>query len=147
MRFVVEFAVGTAMRRGEICKAQWSDVDFVKGEIRNVLGRNGKYRNVLMTPRVTAMLRSLPRPIEGGTIFNFHPDTLTWQFAVASKLANVKGVFFHTLRHEATSRLVEAGLDMKETMSITGHSAITMLMRYYHPDKEKIRAKFQAAGL
>jgi integrase len=146
MLVVVDFALATAMRRGEICRLAWSDVSFAERKIKNVLGRNGKLRSVLMLPRTEALMRALPRPLSGGVVFDFHPDTLTYQFECAAKKASVEGVSFHTLRHEATSRLVEAGLDMKEAMAITGHSAMTMLFRYYHPKEGTIRAKLETAG-
>jgi site-specific recombinase XerD len=39
---------------------------------------------------------------------------------------------FHDLRHEATSRLFEKGLNMMEVASITGHEDLKMLKRYTH---------------
>lgn len=39
---------------------------------------------------------------------------------------------FHDLRHEAISRLVEAGLSDLEVASISGHRAMQMLKRYTH---------------
>jgi integrase len=146
MRVIVDFALVSVMRRGEICRLKWEDVSFAERKIKNVLGRNGKLRTVLMLPRAETLLRALPRPLTGGVVFNFHPDTLTCQFEQACKKSDVKGASFHTLRHEATTRLVEAGLDMKQAMAMTGHSAMTMLMRYYHPSEDKIRTALEAAG-
>ena len=37
---------------------------------------------------------------------------------------------FHDLRHEATSRLFEKGLNTMEVASITGHEDLRMLKRY-----------------
>jgi len=39
---------------------------------------------------------------------------------------------FHDLRHEATSRLFEKGLNPVEMATITGHKDTKMLMRYTH---------------
>ena len=36
------------------------------------------------------------------------------------------------LRHEATSRLFEKGLNLMEVASITGHQDLKMLKRYTH---------------
>jgi len=44
----------------------------------------------------------------------------------------IKGLRFHDLRHEATSRLFESGLTAAEVMSITGHSTTDMVDRYSH---------------
>jgi len=39
---------------------------------------------------------------------------------------------WHDLRHEATSRLFEKGLNLMEVATITGHKDTKMLMRYTH---------------
>ena len=38
----------------------------------------------------------------------------------------------HDLRHEATSRLFEKGLNLMEVAAITGHKTLQMLKRYTH---------------
>ncbi len=38
----------------------------------------------------------------------------------------------HDLRHEATSRFFEKGLNVMEVMTITGHKTMEMLKRYTH---------------
>ena len=45
---------------------------------------------------------------------------------------------FHDLRHEATSRLFEKGLNMMEVASITGHEDLKMLKRYTHIRPESL---------
>jgi len=45
---------------------------------------------------------------------------------------------FHDLRHEATSRLVEAGFSDQQVASITGHSSMQMLKRYTHLRSEDL---------
>jgi integrase len=41
-------------------------------------------------------------------------------------------VRFHDLRHEATSRFFELGLDAMRVRLITGHKTLSMLSRYTH---------------
>jgi hypothetical protein len=38
----------------------------------------------------------------------------------------------HDLRHEATSRFFEKGLNVMEVASVTGHKTLQMLKRYTH---------------
>jgi integrase len=50
-------------------------------------------------------------------------------------VAGIRGVDiarFHDLRHEATTRLFEKGLNIMEVASITGHKDLRMLRRYTH---------------
>lgn len=48
---------------------------------------------------------------------------------------------FHDLCHEATSRLFEKGLRIKEVASMTGHESLAMLKRYTHIEVEKLAQK------
>ena len=45
---------------------------------------------------------------------------------------------WHDLRHEATSRLFEKGLNPVEVATITGHKDTKMLMRYTHLSAEDL---------
>lgn len=52
---------------------------------------------------------------------------------------------FHDLRHEATSRMVEAEeLSMAEIMKVLGHKSSRMLMRYYEAKAEEMTRKIRA---
>ena len=44
----------------------------------------------------------------------------------------IRDLCFHDLRHEATSRFFERGLNPMEVASITGHKTLHMLKRYTH---------------
>lgn len=50
----------------------------------------------------------------------------------ACKAAGIEKLRFHDLRHEATNRLFEKGLNPMEVASITGHKTLQMLKRYTH---------------
>ena len=43
----------------------------------------------------------------------------------------------HTLRHTALSRMMDAGLDVRTIMEISGHSSLSMLERYTHPTERR----------
>ena len=55
--------------------------------------------------------------------------------------ANISGLRFHDLRHEATSRLFEKGLNVMEVAAITGHKTLDMLKRYTHLRAEDLAKK------
>ncbi len=48
---------------------------------------------------------------------------------------------FHDLRHEALSRLSDAGLNVIELSHISGHKTLGMLKRYTHPSHTSILSK------
>jgi integrase len=53
-------------------------------------------------------------------------------FKLAVKKAGMENFHFHDLRHEATSRLFEKGLNVMEVAAISGHKSMQMLQRYTH---------------
>ena len=54
------------------------------------------------------------------------------EFLKLCRKVNIDDLHFHDLRHEATSRLFEKGLNPVEVATITGHKDTRMLMRYTH---------------
>ena len=50
-------------------------------------------------------------------------------------------VVIHTLRRTAISRMMDANIDPRTIMEISGHSSLAMLERYTHPrEQRKIEA-------
>ena len=47
-------------------------------------------------------------------------------------------ITFHDLRHEATSRFFEKGLNPMQVSAITGHKTLQMLRRYTHLKAEDL---------
>jgi len=57
------------------------------------------------------------------------------------KRAGLIDLRFHDLRHEATSRFFEKGLNVMEVAAITGHKDLRMLQRYTHLRAEDLAKK------
>ena len=81
---------------------------------------------------------------EGIKVFRMKPDSITKAFSRACKMASIKGLTFHDLRHEAISRLFELGLDMMEVSHISGHKDFAMLKKYTHLKPEDIADKINS---
>jgi integrase len=62
-------------------------------------------------------------------------------FNRAARRAEIEDFHFHDLRHEATSRLFEIGLNIMEVATITGHKDLRMLRRYTHLKAEDLAKK------
>lgn len=134
LRAAVTLALETAMRRGELAGLAWDRVDLARRVVRLALTKNGKPRDVPLSPRAVEVLQGLPRRDDGRV---FGPaaavaEWLTHAFADAAKAAGCAGLRFHDLRHEATSRLFERGLEASQVAAITGHQTLAMLARYTH---------------
>ena len=64
-----------------------------------------------------------------------------WRWAC--KRAGIEDLHFHDLRHEATSRFFEKGLNVMEVAATTGHKDVRMLQRYTHLRAENLTKKLK----
>lgn len=75
-------------------------------------------------------------------VFPFEPKTVGAAFTRACRVLEIDDLHFHDLRHEATSRLFEAGYSIVEVQQFTLHESWGTLSRYTHlrPESVAIRA-------
>jgi integrase len=115
--------------------------------IENAVGGGG---NIPLTKDAVAIFKSIPKT---------HPDkifpvSLCWLRRYFEKTrasakqswsgdgANpFKDMRLHDFRHEALSRLSDAGLNVIELAHISGHRVLSMLQCYVHPEHEAIFTK------
>jgi len=128
---LVSFAIETGMRRGEMLSLEWQHVHLSLGWVHLENTKNGEARDVPLSSRARQILHDLPRDISGH-VFPVHFENLKglWKRAVAR--SGIMGLRIHDLRHEATSRFFEKGLNVIEVAAITGHKDLRMLQRYTH---------------
>ena len=154
---LARFAVETAMRQSEISGMSWDLVDIKKRTVTLLAGetKNGEKRIVPLSTEAIRILSSLPRRLDGKVwgVTN-HAVSVAWRRAVSrarkiyEKECQEKGIkpdpsylvdlTFHDLRHEATSRFFEKGLNPMQVAAITGHKTLQMLKRYTHLKAEDL---------
>ncbi len=139
--WIVALAIETAMRRGEIVALRRGQIDLERRIIRLSETKNGSARGVPLAKRVVQVLQEALnhpiRPIDTDLVFwgeardratgERKPYDFTEAWESARTRAQVSDVHFHDLRHEAVSRLVEAGLSDQEVAAISGHKSMQML--------------------
>jgi integrase len=134
---VILFALETGMRRGEILRMRYRDIDWSEPSLLIPYTKNGHARTIPLSAAAVALLT--PSTAE-------KPFPLT---AVALRLAwdrlciraGVEDLHFHDLRHEAISRFFEKGLNVPEVALISGHRDMRMLFRYTHAQRRLIVRK------
>ncbi|MGH8111467.1 MAG: tyrosine-type recombinase/integrase, partial [Rhodanobacteraceae bacterium] len=62
-------------------------------------------------------------------------------FTNACHFLGIKGLHFHDLRHEATSRLFERGYSIQEVAQFTWHESWATLKRYTHLRPEDVKER------
>ena len=145
----VAIALATAMRRGEIAAMRWEHLDRKARVLLVPETKTGEPRRVPLSSMALEVFDALPRRIDG-YVWGVRANAITQAFTRVVKRARrdydaecaatgeqpdprmLAGLRFHDLRHEATSRLFERGLNPMEVSAITGHKTLQMLKRYTH---------------
>lgn len=128
---IIELAIETGMRRGEIVSLDWKHINFSNQTARLPDTKNGESREIPLSKKAMSVLKKQPRNLTG-PVFMCRGDSVTQAFTRVRNRAGITDLRFHDLRHEATSRFFELGLGMMEVAAITGHKDLTMLKRYTH---------------
>jgi integrase len=137
---LVQLALQTAMRRGELLALRWEHIDLEAQTAYLPTSKNGQPRLVPLSSVAVAVLALLCTRSEG-PVFSIVAQTVAAAFTRAVTRACIKGLRFHDLRHTATSRMAHKLPNVIELAAVTGHSSIQMLKRYYHPDAALLARK------
>ncbi len=157
--WLVRLAIHTGMRAGEIRSLRHGQADLTRRVVTLTDTKNGSARTVSLTRAAVEVfqeaLNNAIKPADCDLIFfgepgldgkrrpyEFHP---AWQQVLKDN--DISGLRSHDLRHEAVSRLVEAGLGDQEVAAISGHKSMQMLRRYTHLRAEDLVAKLDKLGL
>jgi integrase len=133
MRDLMWFAVHSAKREAEICRLEWAD--NVEAELTGLVrdakhprAKEGNHRRFKYTRAAWEIVQQQPRA--GAYIFPYNAKSVGSAFTRACQLLGIEDLRFHDLRHEATSRLFEAGYQIHEVAQFTLHESWNELKRY-----------------
>ena len=165
---LVQLALETAMRRGELLALQWENVDLERQTAHLPDTKNGDSRTVPLSLHAVDILKNLAEQAKladaesggrQGSVFETSAIALRRGFTRAVERAKhqylddcaksrlrplaafLVDVHFHDTRHEAASRLSEKLSNVLELSAVTGHRDLRMLKRYYHPRAEDLAKK------
>lgn len=150
LRDIVLVALRTGMRLGEIGGLRNVDVDLAQGFIMvrgSYCSREGKRKNTTKSKKarrieintdVRKILRMRQHKPQMDPLFNIHMNSIKF-FSRTCRLAGVKEIHFHSLRHTCLTNLangygMEKPLPLPKVQQIAGHSDIKTTMRYVHGD-------------
>jgi integrase len=151
---IIQFAIATAIREGEIFRIEWKDVDKKKRlvTIRDRKAPQDKQGNHQVVPllnltgfdawQIIMEQRILTRGI--GRVFPYSAASAGSAFGRACQMLNIEDLRFHDLRRESATRFFEAGLPIEKVALITGHKSWDMLKRYTRLNPEDL-VKLQTA--
>jgi len=133
MRDVIDFAIASTRRQGEIFRLRWDDIDrhamtAVVRDMKSPKGSKGNHVIVKLTREALAIIERQPNTDD--RIFPYKPVSAQGSFTRACQRLGIEDLHFHDLRHEGVSRLFEAGYQIHEVAQFSGHLDWGTLRRY-----------------
>ena len=140
LRAILICGLDTAMRRGEMIKLTWQNVDLEKRIIfiEALNTKTLKERYVSITNRLLKELVALKEKANGkgdSLVFGI-TDSFKTAFNNAAKAAHLEDFRFHDIRHTSITKLIQAGMDIHSAGKLAGHTNVATTFRYLNVDHE-----------
>jgi integrase len=145
MKDIMWFAIYSARRQSEITSLMIDDNDqkTQTGIVRNLKHPTDRelFRRFKYSDEAWEIVNRHDHNED--RLFPFEPKTIGAAFTRACRVLEIEDLHFHDMRHEATSRLFEAGYSIVEVQQFTLHDSWGTLSRYTHlrPESVLIRAR------
>lgn len=146
MEDIMDFAVATSRRQEEITRLLWSDLDdeamtcWVR-DAKHPRQKWGNHKRFKLTYEAMAIIKRQPRFQGEDRIFPYNGKSIGTRWRAATAACGIEDLRFHDLRHEATSRLFEAGYEIVEVQQFTLHESWDVLKRYTHLRPETLQLR------
>ena len=142
---VIQFALATGLRKGNILGLRWAQVDFGRRQlgVHPDQAKSGRAIGIPLNALAMQVLNGC-RGQHPEVVFTVEGrpyrwiDHRTWQ-TVCQK-AGLLGIRFHDLRHTWASWLAQAGVDPQHLKTLGGWSTLAVVERYSHLNVEHLRA-------
>jgi integrase len=140
LRPVVECAVLSGMRRGEILSLKWDQVR--NGFIYLEKTKTNEARQIPISDALEAVFRDIRRRegLRFEQVFTYQgqpiADNIKHSFNSAVKKAGIVDFHFHDLRHTFASQVLLHGGTLKDVQELLGHKSLAMTLRYAHLTQE-----------
>jgi integrase len=141
---IMKLALFSGLRRGEILKLKWQNVDIEKGFVFLDDPKGGEGQTLPLSPAALEVLKKCPRHKTSPYVFpGKHGGQRTNTNAVNAfkKEAKLPADFrpLHGLRHNFASLLVESGIDLYRVQRLLTHKSAAMTQRYAHLKDKALR--------
>ena len=138
---LMDFALATALRLGEICRITHEDFSHNEGIIlirdrKDPKRKEGNHMKVPLSSKARAIIQR--QPTHTGRIFPYRPNSVSLAWIAACSLAKIENVTFHDLRHRAITDLFAKGLRIDQVALVSGHKTWAQLRRYTQTQPQSV---------
>ena len=125
-------AILGGLRKGEVARLRWEDIDFGRKLVKIVLGKGQKSRQV---PLCDPLLRELADGPETGVIYPNRYGQPQNMVAMHHLLDPIRGripkVCWSVLRHSFATQMLQNGVNIATISKWLGHSSLQTTLTYY----------------
>jgi integrase len=148
---IMKLALFTGMRRGEMFKLKWNDIDFQRGFIAIKNPKGGVSQKIPLNEQARQVLENHPRTAENVFV---RPDgepftDIRRRVNPIKEAAGIPDDFraLHGLRHTYASMLASSGkVDLYTLQKLLTHKSPIMTQRYAHLRDDALRNASTLAG-
>jgi hypothetical protein len=137
---IVQLALATAMRRGELLSLRWENINLRVRTAYLPTTKNGDSRTVPLSSGALDILEKLPRHLSGA-VFPMNAPALNAAFKRGLSRSGLKDIRFHDLRRTAITKMAEKLPNVIELAAVSGHKSIMVLKQYYRPSASDLALK------
>ncbi len=142
LRHIVECAIMSGMRRGEILGLKWEQVR--NGFIYLDKTKTNEARQIPISDELELVFKAIRKEqhLTSKYVFTYNGQPLKRNksaFRTALKRAGIVDFRFHDLRHTFASQILINGGSLKDVQELLGHKDMTMTLRYSHLTQERKR--------
>ena len=132
----VLWAIHSGMRKSEITRMRWMDVQSISDKVTIVTIPDTKSDQPRVVQSTATMLEILQRQKErtgeeNELVFTATSMTLRRKWEAARNDAGLSDVTLHDLRRTHTTHAVAAGVDLRTMADRLGHSDLSMMQKHY----------------
>lgn len=134
LRAVVLVALNTGMRKSELRRLSWQDLDFKRNLVK--IGpeqKNGERDFLPLNPTAKETLMRIPRDPKNSRLFDYDWGST---FERITQKLKIKDFHFHDLRHTFASYMGMRHVDLNEIRQLMRHKSLKMTIRYTHLSPE-----------
>ena len=148
---MMRLALYTGMRRGEMFKLKWTDIDFQRGFISIKNPKGGVSQKIPLNEEARQVLENHPK-ISSYVFATLDGDPFTYIWRRVNPIKEAAGLpadfrALHGLRHTYASMLASSGeVDLYTIQKLLTHKSPQMTQRYAHLRDEALRNASTLAG-
>ena len=154
LRPIVQVALMTGLRKGDILGLKWDSVDFDRRELSIVQGKTKTRLVIHIGEALSQVLTALPKNPDSPFVFQNRGKAVNafgWlrnDYLAAAKAAGLPESkrLFHTLRHTVATQLRFLGKDLAIIKEQLGHKSLRMTLRYAHVAQEELKRAADQLG-